>query len=263
MKKRTRNIVRIDEDKCDGCGLCVPDCAEGAIRLVDGKARLVAEQFCDGLGNCLGACPNDAITIEQAPVDEFDEHAVRAHLQHLAAHKSAAAVSQTHPADGEDKLACGCPGTMMRKLQVAPSACQTADARTGSEVRPSRLGHWPIQLTLLPMKGQMWEDADVLLAADCVGFAMPDFHDRLLGGKTLAVACPKLDDIEAHIEKLASIFANNTVRSLTIAHMEVPCCATIMAAVGQALELSGRTDIPVRELTIGIDGSIVNQGYLK
>lgn len=225
MRKHMRNIVRIDEDKCDGCGLCVPDCAEGAIQIIDGKARLVAEDLCDGLGNCLGACPNDAITIVEREAD---------------------------------KLPCGCPGTMMQELNPA-SARQSGTCEGPS--RASRLGHWPVQLSLLPVGGDIWQDADVLIAADCVGFAMPDFHDRLLAGdrKTLVIACPKLDDVQPYIGKLASIFANSTIRSLTVAHMEVPCCGGIVALVREALQRSGRRDFPLRLVTVGINGSIVNE----
>ena len=250
MTRSTRKIVRIDEDKCDGCGLCVPDCAEGAIQIIDGKARLLAENLCDGLGNCLGACPNGAITIEEQPADEFDEAAVRLHLAQ-------------HAADKSDELPCGCPGTMMRKLN--PGTPPPGSAKSGAcedASRPSRLGHWPVQLALLPADGDIWNDANVLIAADCVAFAMPDFHDRLLNGekRTLAIACPKLDDIQPYIGKLASIFANNTIRSLTVAHMEVPCCSGIVALVKEALQRAGQTDIPLRNVTVGINGSIMNEG---
>ena len=256
MTKQTRKIVRIDENKCDGCGLCVPDCAEGAIQIIDGKARLMAENLCDGLGNCLGACPNDAITIEDRPADEFDEAAVQIHLADNKPHAvESAPQADEHP----DKLPCGCPGTMARKLNPEP-ARQSGTCEGPS--RTSRLGHWPVQLALLPVGGDMWQDADVLIAADCVGFAMPDFHDRLLAGdkKALAIACPKLDDIEPYVDKLSSIFANNTIRSLTVAHMEVPCCSGIVAAVKEALRRAGQTDIPLRDVTVGINGSIVDEG---
>jgi len=248
MRKHVRNIVKIDEDLCDGCGECVPSCAEGAIEVIDGKARLVAENLCDGLGNCLGECPTGAITIEQRPAEDFDEAAMQRHLAQQTAGKP-------------DELPCGCPGTMMRKLSPgsapagppAPRGCEGASP-------PSHLSHWPVQLALLPVDGSIWRDADVLIAADCVAFAMPDFHDRLLAGKTLAVACPKLDDTETYIGKLASIFANNAIRSLTVAHMEVPCCSGIVAVLKEALRRAGRTDIPVRDVTVGIKGSIVDEG---
>ena len=245
MTKRMRKIVRIDEDKCDGCGLCVPDCAEGAIKVVDGKARLVAENLCDGLGNCLGACPNDAIVIEERPADDFDEAAVRAHLAQAAADEPA----------GPPR---GCPGSAMRKLKGGTLPAGAGEGAT----RPSCLRHWPVQLALLPVSGDIWHDADVLIAADCVGFAMPDFQDRLLAGqrKALAIACPKLDDVEPYIEKLASIFAGNAIRSVTVAHMEVPCCSGIVALTNEALRRSGRTDLVAGDVTVRISGSVVGEG---
>lgn len=239
----TRKIVRIDEDKCDGCGLCIPSCAEGAIRIVNGKAKLIADNLCDGLGECLGECPQEAITIEERPADGFDEEAVDAHRA-------------VHPEAGAPQAPASCPGAMLRKLSPAPRPQSDV---VGSASGPSRLGHWPVQLGLLPPGGAMWEDADVLIAADCVAFAAPDFHDRLLGGKTVAVACPKLDDIEAHTAKLTAIFAGADIRSVTVAHMEVPCCSGIVRAVRTALEASGRTDIPVHDVTVKIDGTIIEQ----
>ena len=232
----TRKIVKIDPEKCDGCGLCVPDCAEGAIKIIDGKARLVADNLCDGLGNCLGACPKDAITIEERSADAFDEAAVKAHLAPAA------------------PVACGCPGAAPRKLD-RPAA---ADAPSGSRV--SRLGQWPVQLALVPASGDLWRDADVLIAADCVPAVMPDFHERLLDGKTVAIACPKLDDVSAQVDKLAAIFANNAIRSVTVAHLEVPCCGGILTAVRRALEMAGRTDVPTHDVTVGVDGTIKEEG---
>jgi ferredoxin len=204
--KTTRKIVKIDEAKCNGCGQCVPNCMEGAIQIIDGKARLVGENLCDGLGNCLGTCPMDAITIEERPAEEFDEQAVQ------------------------------------RKMGPVP-------------ISASQLSHWPVQLALVPVAGPIWEGADVLIAADCVAFALPDFHERLLAGKTLAIACPKLDDIQPYIEKLSAIFAGNDIRSITVAHMEVPCCSGIVYAVREALAQSGK-DIPVADVTVAIDGTI-------
>jgi len=240
----TRKIVRIDEDRCNGCGVCVPSCAEGAIRIIDGKARLVAENLCDGLGNCLGTCPQDAITIEERPAEAFDEEAVEAHKA------AGACPAEASPAPAA-KLSGGCPGAMAR--QLAPAPAPPAPAGRGVA---SRLGHWPVQLALLPTEGALWRDADVLIAADCVGFAVPDFHERLLAGKSLAVACPKLDNTQPYIDKLAHVFAHNSVRSVTVAHMEVPCCNGIVHVVRTALERSGRTDIPVTDVTIGVDGTI-------
>ena len=242
--KATREIVRIDEDKCDGCGLCVPDCAEGAIQVIDGKARLLADNLCDGLGNCLGVCPRDAITIEERPADEFDEAAVAAARATEAATPEPAAVPR------------GCPGAMARTL--SPQAAETEPA-DGPVARRSQLSHWPVQLTLVPPSGAMWKDADVLIAADCVAYAMADFHERLLADKAVAVACPKLDDVGPYIDKLTRIFADNPIRSVTVAHMEVPCCTGIVMVVREALKLAGRDDIPLADITVGIDGRVVRE----
>ena len=257
----TRDIVTIDEDKCDGCGLCVPSCAEGAIRIIDGKARLVGDNLCDGLGNCLGTCPNDAITIERRPAEAFDEAAVEAHKAQGEPHS--APDEAPGAADGSAKPQAakpaaprgGCPGMLARKL-IAPAEAAPAQAPRAGRAA-TQLTHWPVQLALLPARGDMWQDADVLIAADCVGFAVPDFHERLLAGKTLAVACPKLDDVQPYVEKLAQVFAANNVRSVTVAHMEVPCCTGIVHVVRTALRQAKREDIPVTDITIGLDGSIL------
>ena len=254
MTRQTRKIVKLDEDKCDGCGLCVPDCAEGAIRIIDGKARLIAETLCDGLGNCLGACPNDAITIEERPADEFDEKAVHVHLQQIA-EQPAPAVAAAETAGKDDKLPCGCPGTMMRKFTTPAEADQPSSATTAP--RRSQLGQWPVQLTLLPVASDIWRDAHVLIAADCVSFAMADFHERLLVGKTLAIACPKLDDTQPYVDKLAKVFvknAENNIKSITVARMEVPCCG-IDYIVQEALEQAGAT-IPVNVVIVSVTGEI-------
>ena len=242
--RQARKIVKIDPDKCNGCGLCVPSCAEGAIKIIDGKARLAADNLCDGLGNCLGHCPMDAITIEERPADDFDENAVE---QHLASHeKPVPAVRAAHAHGG------GCPGTMFRKLAAQTPVHRAPDAKPAV----SRLGQWPVQLALVPVTGQLWQGADVLIAADCVAFAMGDFHERLLAGKAVAIACPKLDDIEPYIEKLTAIFANNDIKSITVAHMEVPCCNGIVVAARVALQRSGRTGLEINDITVGIDGNI-------
>ena len=239
-----RKIVKIDEDKCDGCGQCVPSCAEGAIEIIDGKARLVGEGLCDGLGACLGECPQGAITIEERPA-EFDEDAVQA--------RNAA---RRQPAHGPAHQ--GCPGGMLRKLNAgaAPSPGACPSEAGGTAHRPSRLGHWPVQLMLLPEQGPIWDAAAVLLAADCVAFAAPDFHEHLLAGKTLAVACPKLDDAALYVEKLTRIFASNDIASITIAHMDVPCCSGLERIVAAARQAAAKTDIPVREVIVTVDGRI-------
>jgi NAD-dependent dihydropyrimidine dehydrogenase PreA subunit len=252
----TRKIVHIDEEKCDGCGLCVPNCAEGAIKIINGKAKLLAENLCDGLGACLGHCPKGAIHIEERPAADFDEHAVQQHLNQQeapVAHFTLTPSLSSLMPHSSPIAHTGCPGSGMRMLQRKPA--QPASA-AGSLQRPSQLGQWPVQLALVPVAGPIWENADVLIAADCVPFAYPEFHEQMLAGKTLAIACPKLDDIEPYVQKLATIFANNPIQSITVAHMEVPCCTGIVRIVHAALALSGRTDLPVRDITIGIHGTL-------
>jgi len=259
MNKQLRAIVKIDEDKCTGCGLCVPDCAEGAIKIINGKAKLMAENLCDGLGNCLGVCPEDAITIEERPADDFDLQAVENFRAQAQTQKLTTIKTCSDTSEKPDKLPCGCPGTMMRKLSPAPVSASACPGE--GEDRPSRLSQFPVQLSLLPVAGSMWEGAHLLLAADCVGFVMPDFHEKLLAGteKTLAVACPKLDDISEYVEKLTIIFANNDIKSITVAHMEVPCCTGIVIALKQALENANREDIPVKDVMVGINGKILEE----
>ena len=270
MAKQTRKIVHIDQDKCDGCGLCVPNCAEGAIQVIDGKARLVADRLCDGLGACLGHCPKDAIRVEERPADEFDQSAVIAQMHRAAqvvapiftpmAPAEVSSHAMLHPAHrvGVSQLTDpaasghtgGCPGSRMRMMQ-RPSA-----APTEGEAAPSQLRQWPVQLTLLPSSGPIWQDADVLLAADCVPFAYPAFHQEMLAGKTLAIACPKLDDCEPYVQKLAAIFANNSVRSVTVARMEVPCCGGLVRLAQLALAQAGREDIPFKTIIVKVDGTV-------
>jgi Fe-S-cluster-containing hydrogenase component 2 len=247
MKATTvRKIVKIDESKCNGCGLCVPSCAEGAIAIIDGKARLVADNLCDGLGNCLGACPQGAITIQERPAEAFD-------LNEQAVRPAPAVVEERSEHDGASGE---CPGRMVRMLRQGGHAQTAAAGANAGQAEQSRLRHWPVQLALLPVRGAMWAGADVLLAADCVAVAVPDFQQRLLVDKTVAVACPKLDDASAYIQKLATIFAANDIRSVTVAHMEVPCCFGLVRIVQAALEQAGKSDIPLHDVTVGIDGRV-------
>lgn len=254
--KQMRKIVVIDEEKCNGCGQCVPSCAEGAIQIIDGKARLVAENLCDGIGNCLGTCPLDAIRIEERSADEFDEVAVQQHKQQTQPTPAA----KTHPVGG------GCPGRMLRFLQNQDKASteKTAPADVASkQTATSQLRQWPVQLALLPAAGRIWQDADVLIAADCVATAMPDFHQRLLAGKTLAIACPKLDNVQPYVQKLAEVFAGNSIRSLTVAHMEVPCCTGIMAIVQTAIRAANREDLEIKQIVISVEGKIIQEATHK
>ena len=231
-----RNIVRIDEEKCDGCGLCVDACAEGAIKIVDGKAKLVSEVYCDGLGVCIGHCPQNAITIEQREAAEFDEEATKAHL---AKQKNA-----------QKQADFACPGMATQELREKG---KTSESSTASV--PSQLSQWPVQLKLVSPHAAYFVNAGLLLVADCVPFAMGDFHDRFLKDRSIAVGCPKLDDPEFYIEKLALILKTNKPRSLTVIHMEVPCCFGLTQIAREALARSG-VKMPFEDVTVSLQGSV-------
>ncbi len=249
-----RKIVKIDEEKCTGCGLCIPSCEEGALEIVDGKARMVKEIYCDGLGACLGECPEDAIRIEEREAEAFDEEAT---AEHIKRQKETSPVAACELQDAGH--AGGCPGAALRTFVAGPTGGGAAPSLDSGASTQSRLGHWPVQITLLPPVGDIWNDADVLICADCVPFAMADFHERLLAGKTVAVGCPKLDNVDAYAEKLAGVFANNAIRSVTVARMEVPCCTGIVMATKAALERSGKGEIEFHEVTVGIKGQVLGE----
>lgn len=238
-----RKIITIDEEKCDGCGLCVPACHEGAIEIIDGKARLRDEILCDGLGDCLGECPQGAITVEEREAPAYDEVAVQRNLGKLDL------PIHTPP----PKSTSGCPGAAMRSLK--PQATPIAPP-TGS--MQSQLGHWPVQLMLVPPHAPFLAGADILICADCVPFAVPDFHSRYLAGRAVLVGCPKLDDLEHYAEKLKAIFAQAQPKSVTVLKMEVPCCNGIAQAALWALQQSGNK-LTAQVHTIGIRGDIDEQ----
>ncbi|RII28816.1 MAG: 4Fe-4S ferredoxin [Geobacter sp.] len=244
-----RKIVQIDAEKCNGCGECVPACAEGAIRIVNGKAVLSADNLCDGLGACLGECPQDAIHIIEREADEFNEEAVARHLDEPfpVAGKLAdkTATAQPHASHG------GCPGS--RTMTLAPTPPVSAPDETASQ--PSQLGQWPVQLHLVPTSAPYFQNADLLIAADCVPFAYAGFHRDFLAGKALVIGCPKLDDNNFYEEKLTELFRVSTIKSITVLRMEVPCCGGIVMAARRALAASGK-DIPFNEVTIGISGEV-------
>jgi len=242
-----RKIVSIDPEKCNGCGECVPSCAEGAIKIVNGKAVLSADNLCDGLGACLGTCPMDAITIIERDADEFDETAVEEHLA-----TSGKPVAKPHAPHGSHGGG-GCPGS--RAMTLTPKEQPAAaENRTGSG--QSQLGQWPVQLTLVPPTAPYFQDADLLITADCVPVAYADYHRDFLTGKAVVMGCPKQPDAgEAYVRKLTDIFRLSTIRSVTVLAMEVPCCGGIVTAAKQALEASGK-DIPLKVVSIGIRGEI-------
>ena len=236
--KVTRKIISIDEEKCNGCGACVPACAEGALQIVDGKAKLISETFCDGLGACLGECPQGAITIDERVAEGFDEAAVEHHLE-----KEKLA---------QERLPCGCPSTTVTQF-----AQQEKKGFAGTEEHlSSGLSHWPVQLTLVPPTAPFLQEARLVLAADCVPFAYADFHQSFLENHSLLVACPKLDDFQTHLEKLTEILRCSEVKSLMVVHMEVPCCSGLVHLARRALKLSGK-NIPLEEITISIRGEIL------
>lgn len=244
--KIKRKIIRIDEEKCDGCGLCVPSCAEGAIEMVDGKARLAAEKYCDGLGACLGECPNDALHIEEREAEDFDEKAVEQRLKTTAAPQHHAAPT----------LACGCPSSQMQIFAGKPTPCMEANKPVQQMGGGSALSHWPVQIALVPPTAPFLKGADLLVAADCTSFAYADFHRDLLRGKALMVGCPKFDDAEAYIRKFTDIFKTAGPKSVTVVAMEVPCCQGLPVIVKRAMAAAGG-DIPVRYVTVGVQGNIL------
>lgn len=245
-----RKIVKIDPDKCDGCGLCVPSCAEGAIQIINGKAVLAADNLCDGLGACLGECPKDAISIEERDTDAFDEAAVE---QHLAAQGKPAPAHGAHAPAPSHGHGGGCPGSRMMSFSRPAAASAPADAPTGS--RQSRLAQWPVQMQLVSPTAPYFQGADLLLTADCVPLAYAGYHEDFLDGKAVIMGCPKLDDNQFFTEKLTEILRVSDIKSVTVLRMEVPCCGGITWAAKEAIKNSGKV-IPYAEVTIGIQGQI-------
>jgi NAD-dependent dihydropyrimidine dehydrogenase PreA subunit len=249
-----RKIVKIDEEKCDGCGQCVPACSEGALEIIDGKARLVSEVYCDGLGDCLGECPQEAIVIEEREADEFDLEATE---RHLAQRKEKEQPAQTGASADADEPFAGCPGAAARMLSRDAGACTQTTARG-----PSMLVNWPVQLRLVPVQAPYFDGAKLLIAADCTPFAFADFHGEFLAGRTLVVGCPKLDDVDLYRKKLAQIFLQNDIRDVEVAYMQVPCCYGLVHLVQGALQDSGK-DIPLVLTKIGVKGDILEKNIVQ
>jgi NAD-dependent dihydropyrimidine dehydrogenase PreA subunit len=257
-----RQIIRIDEEKCTGCGLCVPTCAEGSLEIRNGKAVLVKEALCDGLGACLGHCPEGALLIEERDAEAFDEHLVEERLKELGRPPLHAPqpAAPTPPAGGCPSarplsLGGGCPSAQAATLGARRPATAPAGGENAAAT-PSELSHWPVQLGLLPPTAPFFRGAELLLTADCVPFAYPDFHRKLLRGRAVAVACPKLDNAGAHFQKLIQIFRQGGLAGVTVVRMEVPCCGGLSAMAAEALQESG-AKIPYREIVIGRDGTVV------
>jgi Pyruvate/2-oxoacid:ferredoxin oxidoreductase delta subunit len=243
-----RKVVVIDEAKCDGCGECVTSCAEGAIAVIDGKARLVSELYCDGLGACVGHCPQGAIAVEEREAGAFDEAATQKHLTNLQRAQAATTLRVA-------EMPHQCPGSMMRSVGRPAATVPSNDPPTGGI--PSALANWPIQLTLVPSMAPYLQRADILLVADCVPFAYADFHRRFLKDKPVIIGCPKLDQMDAYAKKLTEIIRVAKPKSLSVLHMEVPCCSGFTRLAQFALQAAA-SDAPLSDVTIGIRGEILD-----
>jgi NAD-dependent dihydropyrimidine dehydrogenase PreA subunit len=244
--KVIRKIIKIDEDLCNGCGNCVPACAEGALEIIDGKARVIADIYCDGLGACLGECPTGALKIEERPADEFDEHAVE---QMLTEKQASPEASRVLP-----MAAGGCPSTRM----VQSFGSGSATAPVAGEPVESALSHWPVQIMLVPPTAPFLKGADLLVLADCVPVAFPTLHRDFLQGKRVMLGCPKFDNAEAYIDKFEQICRQSGIRSITSVVMEVPCCAALPVIVQKGIQRSG-VKIPLEEVVISVRGKILQR----
>jgi NAD-dependent dihydropyrimidine dehydrogenase PreA subunit len=279
-----RKIITIDEEKCTGCGLCIPDCPEGALQMIDGKARLISDLFCDGLGACIGTCPEGAISVIEREAEPYDEpkvmenilkqgpNVVKAHLDHLKEHNQMDLLNQALDVLKEKRIPIkdfgyneekpvgqtriphhgGCPGSAMLDMREKASTTTSQDIQINSQLK-----NWPIQLQLLNPMAPYLKNADLLVSADCVPFAYGNFHQRFLKDKVMITFCPKLDQtIEQYIDKLAAIFKSCDIKSISIVHMEVPCCNGTVHIIQQALQKAQKV-IPVKDYTISISGEII------
>lgn len=246
-----RKIVSIDESKCNGCGLCIPNCAEGALAIIDGKAKLVKDLYCDGLGACLGHCPQDAITITEREAEEFDLEAVEKMLKQKNSNEKSFERKETH----EHMHEGGCPGSRIRMIQRREIEDDVNVKQT------SKLRQWPVQLMLVPASAPYLKNADLLVTADCVPFAYANYHNDFLKGKAVVVGCPKLDDTRYYAEKLGDIIKLNDLESITVLRMEVPCCSGIAQAAKIGRDNSG-VNIPIKVVTISIEGEVLKREYI-
>lgn len=243
--KRMRKIIEIDDERCDGCGSCVPACAEGAIEVVNGKARVLSDSFCDGLGACIGECPRDAMRLIEREADEFDVEAVEAHLK-----------------EGEDQAPTSdeipfrrCPSNAIQTFVPLEGAPET-QATPGQSPSSGNLSHWPVQIRLIPPTAPFLKGADLLVTADCVPVAYPRFHQDFLKGKVVMMGCPKFDDTQDYVERFTRIFGEAQIRSVTVVDMEVPCCSAMPAIINRAMDRAG-THPPLREITISSNGKVL------
>ncbi len=248
--KVMRKIIEIDEEKCDGCGLCVPSCAEGSLEVVNGKVRVVADNLCDGLGACLGECPNDALKIVEREAEEFDEAAVEKYLDEKEASETVELSKRKH--------AGGCPSARIMQFSPAASHANDQPQTADGPQQASALTHWPIQIHLVPPTAPFLKGADLLVLADCVPVAFPSLHRDFLKGKAVMMGCPKLDDAQKYIDKFAQVFRSAGIKSITTVVMEVPCCSGLPMIVKKGLEISGAA-IPVEEVVVSTKGHILGR----
>jgi len=306
-----REVVKIDEDKCDGCGQCIPSCHEGALQMIDGKARLISDLMCDGLGACIGHCPQGAISVEKREAEPYDEEKVMeimvskgantvvAHLTHLKDHQEMEYLSQGvgylrahekevpfsvsevmsrvhHAKVEQEQLACGCPGSEARSFGDPVVAAVSADPdpaslrmdhgradKPGGVPGPaSELRQWPVQMHLINPRASYFRGADVVLAADCVAYALGDFHSKWLKGKRLAIACPKLDEgKESYVEKLRMLIDEALINTLTVMMMQVPCCGGLLQLARMAAGQAGR-NVPVKTVVVGVEGEVLREEWV-
>ncbi|MCF8368061.1 MAG: 4Fe-4S binding protein [Bacteroidales bacterium] len=303
-----REIIVIDEDLCNGCGLCVPECHEGALQIIDNKARLISDLFCDGLGACIGHCPEGALTIEEREAEPYDEvkvmeimvtkgqNTITAHLSHLKDHGEFEFLSQAIQylkkikydmdlsAFEEKKESSkeiveelfgkkansgiphsgvmgGCPGSQAREFNIDTEQVNSAGAQANIKVK-SELRQWPVQLHLLNPQANYFRNADVVLTADCVAYSMGDFHNKFLKGRSLAIACPKLDsNLESYVSKLTSMINDAQINTMTILRMEVPCCGGLVQMAQMAAQQAGRK-IPLKEIVVGVQGDVLSEQWI-
>ncbi len=248
---KIRKIVEIDEELCDGCGMCAIACAEGALEIKDGKARLIKESYCDGLGACLSGCPQGAVRVIEREADEFDPEAVE---EHLEAQKQAEPAKT--PAE-EFKSACGCPSSRIQTFIGGPPSSAKSKSVEVSE-SDSELTHWPIQIRLVPPNAPFLKDADLLVVSDCAPVAYPNFHGKFVRGKAVLLGCPKFDNSQEYVQKFAQIFRTAGIRSVTVVDMEVPCCSAMPAIVRKAMQEAGK-EVPLEEVVISVRGEILRR----
>jgi len=249
-----RKIITINEELCDGCGNCVSTCSEGALQVVDGKAKLVKEDFCDGFGDCIGGCPTGALVIKERESKPFDIDVTKEYLLKAGGKEAVWRMEEAqkkHEHKEHKPLPCGCPGSMVQTLQISKPTPPSGEQKALPQLR-----NWPVQISLLPLKAPYYQGTDLLVAADCCAYAYAGFHNDFIKGYIIAIGCPKLDNANAYMEKLATILGENDINSVSIAYMEVPCCMGLVRLVEDAVKKSGK-NIPVKKTMIGIQGQIL------